>query len=311
VKVVVTGATGFIGSALVPALRARGDEVVVLSRDAERARTQLGVAAVTADLETRGAWGDTLAGAGAIVHLAGAPVADKRWDARQKQVIRDSRVESTRTIVEVIAALPAGERPGALISSSGVDYYAYASGPLDDDEVTEADPAADTFLGRVCRDWEAEARAVERLGVRVVCMRTGLVVGDGGPLAKLTTPFKIFAGGKLGNGKQWVSWIHLDDAVEAYVAAVHDVRFRGAINLVTASVRNRELAKALGKALGRPSWLPIPGFALKAAVGDFAEVILNGRMVMPTRLRELGFHWKHPALDDAVRDALGDRALGR
>lgn len=303
-KVIVTGATGFVGSALVPALIARGDEVIALSRDGERAKSQLGVPAVTAELETRGAWGDALANAAAVVHLAGEPVAAKRWDARQKQRLRDSRVESTRTIVEVIAALPVEARPGVLVCASGTDFYPFAHPPLDDDEVTESDPPSDSFLGRLCRDWEREALAAESLAVRVVLMRTGLVLGEGGPLAKLKTPFKLFAGGRIGNGKQWVAWIHLDDAVAAYVAAVHDDRYRGAFNLVTASVRNRELASTLGKALGRPSWLPVPGFALKAAVGEFAEYLLNGRNVVPQRLEQLGFNWKHRELRDALRAAL-------
>jgi hypothetical protein len=304
VKVVVTGATGFIGSALVPALMARGDEVIALSRDAARATAALGVPAVQADLETRGAWSEALAGADAIVHLAGESVAAKRWTARQKQVIRDSRVEATRVLVESIGALSATERPRALISASGADYYPYAVGALDDDEVTERDPPSDSFLGRVCRDWEKEARAAEALGVRVACMRTGLVLGGGGALEKLTTPFKLFVGGKVGSGKQWVSWIHLDDAVGAYVTAVHDERYSGPINLVTGSVRNRELANALGKALGRPSRMPVPGFALKLAVGELAESILNGRRVIPARLRELGFTWKYSDLDEALRAAL-------
>jgi uncharacterized protein (TIGR01777 family) len=305
---VVTGATGFVGQALVPALRARGDEVVVLSRDAERARATLGadVAAVTADLEAPGAWTAALAGASSIVHLAGEPVAARRWDARRRQVIRDSRVETTRTIVEALAALPAGGRPGSLISASGVDYYPFAEGPLDDDEVRETDPPGDSFLARVCRDWEAEARAAEPLGVRVAMMRTGLVLGGGGGLSRMAAPFRLFAGGWIGSGRQWLPWIHRDDAAAAYAAAVHDDRYRGPINLVTDSVRNRDFARALGAALGRPSWLPVPGFAVKAAVGDLAEYLLRGRRVVPARLRELGFAWKHPALAGALEDALAE-----
>lgn len=306
-KVVVTGGTGFIGVALVPALRARGDEVVVLSRDAAKAKARLGeVTAVAAELETAGPWTAALKGAGAVVHLAGEPVAAKRWDAKQKQVIRDSRVESTRVIVEAIGALPEGERPRVLVSASGTDYYPYAEAPLDDDEVTEADPPGDAFLARVCREWEAEAKAAEKHGVRVVRMRTGLVLGGGGGLAKMTTPFKLFAGGRIGGGKQWLAWMHRDDAVAAYVAAVHDERYRGPINLVTDAIRNAEFAKTLGAALHRPSWLPVPGFALKAALGEVAEVVLKGRRVVPAKLRELGFAWKYPALAGALAAALAE-----
>ncbi|HEY0478602.1 MAG TPA: TIGR01777 family oxidoreductase [Kofleriaceae bacterium] len=300
-KLVVTGATGFIGSALVGALRGAGDEVIVLSRDAERARAVLGdVTAVAADLQSAGPWGAALAGAAAIVHLAGEPIAGRRWDARQKQRLRDSRVEATRTLVEVIAALPAGSRPRALISASGIDYYPFApdarDSEFDDDEVTEAAEPGDTFLARLCRDWEAEARAAQALGLRVACMRIGMVLGPGGALAKLTTPFRLFVGGPIGSGRQWVPWIHRDDAVRALVAAAADERYTGPINLVTASVRNAELSRALGKALGRPSWLPVPGFALRAALGELADYALHGRRVVPRRLQELGFTWSHPDL---------------
>ncbi len=307
-KVVVTGATGFVGRALVPALVARGDEVVVLSRDAGRARATLGAAitAVAADLEAPGAWTAQLAGAGSVVHLAGESVAARRWDARQRQVIRDSRVETTRTIVEAIGALPAGERPGSLISASGTDYYPFAEGPLDDDDFTEADAPGDTFLARVCRDWEAEARAAERLGLRVCLMRTGFVLGGGGGLAKMATPFRLFVGGRLGSGRQWLPWIHRDDAAAAYALAVHDERYRGPINLVTESVRNRDFSRALGEALHRPSWLPVPGLAIKAAVGELAEYLLHGRRVVPARLRELGFPWKHRELAGALAAALAE-----
>ena len=302
-KVVVTGATGFLGTALVPALRARGDEIVVLSRSPERAKAALGdVTAVAANLEAPGPWTAALAGAGAVIHLAGEAVGGKRWDARQKQVIRDSRVESTRLITEAIGALPAAARPGALISASGSDYYPFASDnpDFDDDEVTEADPAGDSFLARVCAAWEREALAAEAHGVRVVCMRTGIVLGRGGALDKLTTPFKLFVGGRLGSGRQWMPWIHRADAVLGYVTAAHDERYRGPINLVTGSVRNAAFAKALGQSLGRPSWLPVPGFAVKAAAGEFAEYVLHGRNVVPAKLLALGFSWKFPDLAAAL-----------
>lgn len=302
-KIVITGATGFVGTALVAALRARGHAIVVLSRDAARAQAALGdVTAVTADLQNPGPWTAALAETSAIVHLAGEPIASRRWDAQHKQRLRDSRVESTRTLIEAIAALPASARPRALISASGVDYYPFAPDTeFDDDEVSEHDAPSDSFLGRLCRDWEAEARSAEGLGVRVVCMRNGLVLGRGGALAKLTTPFKLFVGGRIGSGRQWVSWIHRDDAIRAYATALEDERYAGPINLVTASVRNAELARALGQALGRPSWLPVPGFALRATVGEFAEYLLHGRRVVPTRLRALGFTWTHSTLEDALR----------
>ena len=302
-KVVVTGATGYVGTPLVAALVARGDTVTVLSRNADRATAALHVPAVTADLETPGPWAAALAHTDAIIHLAGESVAGKRWDARQKQIIRDSRVEATRGLVEAIAALPAGERPRVLISASGVDYYPYAHEPLDDDEVTEADPPAESFLGRVCRDWEREARAAEALGVRVCCLRTGVVVGPHGPVEKMATPFKAFVGGRIGHGRQWLSWISLADIVALYLTALDTPAYTGPINAVAASTRNADFATALGHAVHRPSWLPVPAFALKLAVGEFAEVLLHGRRVIPARLDELKFVFQHATLATALAAA--------
>ena len=320
-KIVVTGATGFVGTPLVAALRERGDDVIALVRDVERAKQHLRPDApkqdaprvpgakqpgvlhlVLAELETPGVWCDRLDGVDAIVHLAGEPIAGKRWDARVKQVIRDSRVESTRTIVEAIGKTTT--KPKALVTASGVDYYAFAptKHEFDDDEITESDPAADTFLGRLCRDWENEARAAESLGVRVVSLRCGLVLGKhGGAIEQMRRPFDLFAGGRMGSGRQWMSWVHLDDVIAGYIAAATDERFRGPINMVTDSTRNADFAKTLGKALGKPTWLPVPAFAIKAAVGsELAESLLEGRRVVPAKLRELGFAWKYPTLEGAL-----------
>jgi len=257
---------------------------------------------VQAELEHAGEWGAELAGCDAVINLAGEPIAGKRWDARQKQRLRDSRIETTRNLVEAIAKLDA--KPTALISASGVDYYPFAQtsvGDFDDDEVTEADPPGEDFLSRLCAAWEAEAREAEKLGVRVATMRTGLVLGDGGALAKMETPFKLFAGGRIGDGQQWMAWIHIVDVVDAYVCACSDHRYLGPINLVTQSVRNADFAKMLGAVLHRPSWIPVPKFALRLAVGEFAEALLNGRRVVPKRLQELGFTWRHPELNEALR----------
>src|SRR6185503_8321762 len=300
-RVLITGGTGFVGSALVAALRARDDALVVVSRDAQRARALGDVAVVEADLQSPGPWTAALAGADAVIHLAGEPVAARRWSAHQKQMLRDSRVESTRVLVEAIGAAPADQRPRTLITASGSDYYPFApDNQFDDDEVTERDAPGDSFLARLCRDWEAEAHGAERHGVRVVCMRTAMVLGPGGALAKLVTPFKLFVGGPIGSGRQWVPWIHRDDVVRAYCAALDDERYTGPINLVTESVRNAELSRAIGKALHRPSWLPVPAFALRIAVGEFADHLLQGRRMVPARLRELGFTWTRPVLDTAV-----------
>jgi uncharacterized protein (TIGR01777 family) len=311
--VVVTGATGMVGRPLVATLVERGDRVIALARDAARCAKRLGdkVTCVEADLETAGAWRERLAGADAIVHLAGEPIAAKRWDTQQKQKIRDSRVESTRMIVEGFAALSDEQRPKVLVTASGADYYGFANRDLDDDDpVDEKAPAGDSFLSRVCLAWENEACAAESLGVRVVRMRCGVVIGPGEALDKMTKPFKLFAGGRIGSGEQWFSWIALDDAVAAYLVAVDDIRYRGAVNLVAPeSTRNRDLARALGKAMHRPSWMPVPGFALRAAVGsELAEYILEGRRVVPTELEKHGFAFAHPTLADALTAAISARS---
>jgi uncharacterized protein (TIGR01777 family) len=311
-RVVVTGATGFVGKSLVAALLASGAEVTALSRDRARAAAVLPGADIVeaTTLEEAGAWTAALAGADVVVHLAGEMIGGKRWDARQKQIIRDSRIESTARIVEAIGALAPEARPRALISASGVDYYPFTlrsrTSSFDDydDDITEADPAGDSFLARVCRDWEAEALAAEALGVRVVVMRTGLVLGPGGGvLAKMSTPFKFFVGGKVGSGEQWFSWIHLEDVVAAYLAAITHDRYRGPINLVAPhAILQRDFAKALGAAMHRPSLFGVPAFAVKAAVGEMAQYLLEGRKVVPAALTRLGFAFTRPRIEDALRE---------
>ena len=310
--VAITGATGTIGRALVERLLARGDKVVAFSRDFDRASKLLGnqpddrLDVVEAYLEGEGAWQQRLADADAVVHLAGESIGGKRWDARQKQVLRDSRVESTRLVVEGIAALEPALRPKVLVCASGADYYDWTgNGFDDDDEFDERASAGDTFLGRLCKAWEDEAVRAEALGVRVVRMRTGVVLGPGGALDRMTTPFKLFVGGKVGRGTQWFSWIHQDDVIAAYLAAIDDDRYQGPINLVAPdAARASDLARAVGKALHRPSWLPVPGFAVRAAVGELADYLLAGRKVVPRALERLGFAFAHPHLEEAVSSAL-------
>lgn len=306
-RIAITGATGMVGVPLVRELRSRGDQIIAFTRDVDRARGKLeDVELIAAEIETPGPWCDALAKVDAIIHLAGEAVGDKKWDARQKQRIRDSRIESLRVMGEAVAKLSPAERPEVLISSSGVDFYPYAIiGLGDDEEVTEIDPPGETFLARVCRDWEKEAFAFEPLGLRVAAMRVGLVVGSGLAMTRLTRPFKWFVGGRIGSGEQWVSWIDLRDVVAAFATAVHDERYRGPINTVTDSVRNRELAKLVGKVLHRPSFLPAPSFGVKLVAGEFAEVILNGRRVVPAKLKELGFAWQQPSLEASIADAVG------
>ncbi len=314
-KVLLTGATGFIGVPLVAALRARGSDVVVVTRNVDSARATLGEGVELIEAEpaySGGAWQDRLARATAVVNLAGASLGGRRWNAQWKQICRDSRVETTRHLVEGMAALAPAERPAVLVNASGADFYPFAvdlGAALDvdeDDEVTEQVPPGDTFLGRLCRDWEAEARSVEASGVRVVLMRTGLVFGRGGALAKMATPFRFMAGGRIGHGRQWVSWIHLADAVAGYLFALDRTDLHGPVNLVAPTpVRQRDLARTIGKVLHRPALLPTPGFAVRAAAGEIADYLLDGRRVVPAVLHRLGFEWRFPEVDSAVADALG------
>ncbi len=312
-RIFVTGATGFIGTALVRALTGRGQSVVVVSRDRERASRALGgaVEVVEGDTAYAGDWQQSLSGCDAVVNLAGQPIAGRRWNAHYRQLIHDSRVETTRHLVEAIAACGEEARPRALVSASGVDYYPFsvdlgaAFAADEDDDVDERSPAGDSVMARICRDWEAEARRAEKQGVRVVRMRTGIVLGSGGALERMTTPFKFLVGGRIGNGRQWFSWIHLEDAVAAYLFALDSEKLRGPVNLVAPEpVRNAELARTMGRVLKRPAWVPVPGFALRAAVGELSEYLLNGRRVVPAVLLERGFRFRFPDLESALVAAL-------
>lgn len=309
-RVFVTGGTGLVGSALVEALSGRGDQVVVLSRDPVRARARLppGVTVVAGDPSADGgAWQGHLAGADAVVNLAGASIAGKRWDARYKQLLRDSRVESTRHVVEALAALSEEQRPRVLVSASGADYYPGfdGDGVGDDDDVTENAPSGESFLARLCAAWEAEAQAAAAAGVRVVCMRTAVVLDRRGALQRMVLPFKLLAGGPVGSGRQWFSWIHIEDAVRGYLFAIDEPALAGPVNLSAPEpVRFATLTRALGRVLRRPSWLRVPGFAVKAAFGELGEYLLHGRRAVPAALQAHEFVFRYPTLDGALRDLL-------
>lgn len=313
-RVFVTGGTGFVGRHLVAALVARGDQVTVLSRSAADARQTLGdeVDCIEGDSALGGDWQKHVSGHDAVVNLAGQSIGGKRWNARYKQLLTDSRVETTRYLVEAIEA--ASDRPKVLVSASGTDYYPFdvdldAAGlaDLEDDvAVTEAARPGDSFLARLCRNWESEAMRAAELGVRVVCMRSGVVLGDQGPLAQMAKPFKFLLGGKLGKGRQWFSWIHLDDAVAGYLFVIDRADVVGAVNLVApVAVRNVELTKALAKALHRPAIAPVPVFALKLALGEFHEYLVHGRRVVPKVLQQAGFEFRYPDIEAALAAVYG------
>ena len=303
-RVTVTGATGLIGPRLVAALRERGDEVTVLSRDPERAGAALpGVEAVQwADPTGSAAPAGALDGRDAVVHLAGEPVA-QRWNADSKRRILASREAGTRNLVAGLEA--AGSRPSVLVSASGVGYY----GPRGDEEVPESTPAGDDFLAKVCVAWEREAERATELGLRVVTVRTGIVLdAEGGALAKMLPFFKAGVGGPVAGGGQYMPWIHLDDLVGLYIAAIDEPGWRGPVNgAAPEPVTNRVFSKVLGRALKRPAFAPVPRFAVQLLYGQMAEIVAEGQRAVPARPLELGYRFRHSELEPALRDALHRR----
>jgi uncharacterized protein (TIGR01777 family) len=295
-RVFVTGASGFLGSALTAALAARGDQVVALSRSARDGAA--GVAWVTGDPTVPGDWGDRIAGCDAVVHLAGEPVAARRWSEAQRRKILESRVLGTRAVAAAIAAAPPDRRPRVLVAANGVDWYAFDDG---DTAYTEDRPRGQGFLQDVCAAWQKEAEGAGPQ-VRVAVMRTGIVLGKGeGALARMMTPFKLFFGGPMGNGRQWFPWVLLDDVVGAYLHALDRETVGGPVNLVAPGiVRQKAFARALGRALHRPSWAPVPGFALRLMVGGLADYLLHGRRVVPSVLERTGYAFRWPSLDEAI-----------
>jgi uncharacterized protein (TIGR01777 family) len=298
-RVTATGATGLIGTRLVQALKARGDEVTVLSRNPGKARDALGVEAVAWDPERGPAPTEALAGRDAVVHLAGENVA-QRWTNSSRERIRNSRERGTRNLVAGLS--DADPRPGTLVSSSAVGYY----GSRGDELVDEDAPAGEGFLADVCQAWEREAQAASDLGVRVVSVRTGVVLDkDGGALAKMLPPFRLGIGGPVAGGRQYLPWIHADDLVGIYLAAIDGDGWSGAVNATAPEpVTNAAFSKALGRALKRPAIAPVPALAIRALYGDMAEIVTEGQRAVPRRTLELGYAFRHPDLDEALADSL-------
>jgi uncharacterized protein (TIGR01777 family) len=296
--VFVTGATGLIGVPLCRALVDAGHAVTALSRDASPGRLPREVRAVTGKTSDAGAWQEALAACDACVSLAGEPVAAGRWTDGRKRRIRDSRVDGTTRIAEVVAS----RGPAVWVSGSAVGFY----GARGDEPVDEAAPPGADFLAGVCQAWEAAAKPAEARA-RVVFLRTGLVLAkDGGALQQMLLPFRFFVGGPVGKGDFWQPWIHLADEVALILWALGDARVRGALNATAPEpARNRDLAKAIGRALHRPSALPLPTAVLKLALGEMAEVVTTGQRAVPKKALDLGFRFRFAGLAAALADVLG------
>jgi uncharacterized protein (TIGR01777 family) len=301
-RVTVTGATGRIGARLVARLQARGDAVTVLSRDPSRAGRTLGnVEAVRWRPDAEPAPAAALAGRDGVVHLAAEDVG-QRWTEDVKRRIMQTRELGTRNLVAGLRA--ADPRPGVLVSASAVGWY----GPHGDERLAEEAPAGEDFGAQVCVVWEREAAAAEALGMRVVRLRTGIVLDrGGGALAKMLPFFRLCVGGPVAGGRQYMPWIHVEDLVGLYLAALDGgAEWRGPVNgAAPEPVTNRQFSKALGRALHRPAFAPVPGFAVRLLYGEMATIVTNGQRAVPRRAQALGFRFSHPALDEALRSALG------
>ncbi|MCI0714193.1 MAG: TIGR01777 family oxidoreductase [Chloroflexi bacterium] len=310
-KVIVTGGTGMIGRALSRQLLAKHNDVYALTRDLDKYRGKVlnGVQLVKWDTNTGDGWYNLIDNNTAIVNLAGASIAGEhlvppqRWTEKRKMLIRDSRVEAGAAVVDAIKRSEA--TPKVVIQISGVGYYGVKNG---DEKLSEDHPSGDDFLSGICIAWERSTEAVEELGVRRCVMRTGVVLSmRGGALPPMVFPFKFFAGGPIGDGEQWYSWIHIEDAARAIVHFIENEDTSGVYNVTSPTpVPQHVMAKAIGKAMGRPSFMPTPEPAFKLIFGEMATTILDGQRVVPTRLQDSGFEFEFPTVEQAVDDLINN-----
>ena len=301
-KIAITGATGLVGSRLVAKLTQAGHQILVLTRNPNKAQKVFPASAfsnleiVQYTPQESGEWQKSISGCDAVVNLAGEPIAE-RWNAQQKKAIMESRQLGTRKLVEAISI--AESKPQVLVSGSAVGYY----GTSETVTFEETSPPGNDFLAQVCQNWETEARKVTELGVRLVILRIGIVLANGGALGKMIGPFKMFAGGPIGSGKQWFSWIHRDDLVSLIERAIQDSNMSGVYNATAPHpVRMNQLCKTLGEVMNRPSWLPVPDFVLEILLGDGAIVVLEGQQVLPKKTQATGFDYQYAELKPALAE---------
>ena len=297
-KILVTGGTGFVGTQLTSRLIKDNHEVTILSRSPKRSgEISRGMSYLQGDPTQKGSWQEAIKNHDAAINLAGASIF-ARWTEEHKKVIRESRLSTTRNIVEGIPSHP--QKQFALFSTSAVGYYGFCG----DEELTEESPHGDDFLARIASEWEGEALKAKEKGARVVITRFGIVMGEkGGALGQMIPLFKKYIGGPIGNGRQWFSWVHIKDLAEAFSFLLKHPEISGPVNVCSPNpVRNKDLAKALGRALRRPSFMPAPGFMIKLVLGEFGSVILEGQRVIPKRLLDSGFAFQYPEIDKALQE---------
>ena len=298
-RVLITGGLGFVGSQLSILLVERGHQVTVVGHAPEpQADTPSEMTYISADTTVKGPWQEEVVGQDAVINLAGASIF-RRWNDKTKQLLYDSRILTTRNVVE--AMVP---KKGALLcSASAVGYYGFRG----DEDLTEKDAPGDDFLARLCLDWENEARKAHAKGVRVVMTRFGIVLGKaGGALGQMIPAFKKFVGGPLGSGNQWFSWIHMEDLSNAFVFLFENQGISGPVNFCSPNpVRNRDLAKALGKILSRPAFMTAPAFMVRLVLGEFGSILLEGQRVIPAKILKHGFSFRYPEIMGALEDLVG------
>jgi uncharacterized protein (TIGR01777 family) len=300
-NIFMTGGTGFVGTYLSQKLISEGHRVTILTQPLGDAALKIaGLSYLDGNPTIKGKWQESVKEHDVIINLAGASIFS-RWTAEQKKILRDSRMDTTRNLVE---ALPADASKVTLFSTSAVGYYGFH----EDEEMTENMPAGDDFLAQLARDWEQEALRAQDKGARVVITRFGIVLGkNGGALGQMIPLFRYFLGGPLGSGKQWFSWVHMQDLAEAFTFLLTHPEIQGAVNLCSPQpVRNADLGKAIGRILHRPSFIPAPGFMIKLILGEFGSVLLKGQRVIPRRLLDAGFKFKYPNIEEALKGIILD-----
>jgi uncharacterized protein len=302
-KILITGGTGFVGTQLTSRLVDDNHEVTILTRQLKGAKeASPAVSYLEGDPTKKGPWQQAIKNHDAVINLAGASIFSK-WTKKQKKTILESRVSTTQNIVEGIPSN--SKKPFTLLSTSAVGYYGFCG----DEELTEDSPPGDDFLANICKEWEAEALKAKDKGVRVVITRFGIVMGEkGGALNQLVPLFKRYVGGRIGSGKQWFSWVNIKDLAEAFAFLLKHPEISGPVNVCSPNpVRNKDLAKALGKALHKPSFMPAPGFIIKLVLGEFGSVILKGQRVIPRRLLDSGFVFQYADIDSTLQQSVGQQ----